>query len=144
MPQPSRPKALAIISSARGFSIAEPEGVDSISTGFFLVELAQILREFGDEYDFTFATPDGRSPQVDINGMGLAMHAGRAFGPTIALTMLEQLPRNPNAPAIRRRHHRLTERREQEVLLLEEHLGGISVSQILPNTEAELVSYRRD
>lgn len=142
MSEAMRRKALIIISSAHDLRIAEPAHVGSISTGFFLVELAEILRTFGDEYDFTFATPDGLAPQLDINGIALAMHAGSAFGLTIGLTMIEQAGRKPNIQGLRRRHRGLAERREREVRLLEQHLGGIPVSRILPNTEPELVEYR--
>src|SRR5687767_14170814 len=45
MPTTKR-RALILISSARQLPLAEPADVKSISTGFFLVEMAQILKEF--------------------------------------------------------------------------------------------------
>ena len=68
-------RALIIISSGRQLPLVAPAEVPSISTGFFLVEMAQVLNEFEDEFEFTFATPDGNAPQLDINSMSLAMHA---------------------------------------------------------------------
>ena len=74
MPTTKR-RALILISSGRQLPLVEPGEVKSISTGFFLVEMAQVLKEFEDDYEFTFATPDGNAPQLDINSMSLAMHA---------------------------------------------------------------------
>ena len=45
MPTTKR-RALILISSARQLPLAEPADVKSISTGFFLVEMAQVLKEF--------------------------------------------------------------------------------------------------
>src|SRR6266498_552023 len=69
-----KPKALIVISSGKILPLSEPSGHPGISTGFFLIELAQVLKEFENEYDFTFVTPDGKAPQLDINGMALSMH----------------------------------------------------------------------
>src|SRR2546430_9048019 len=44
--------------------------------------------------------------------------------------------------SFRQRHPDLLARREQEVRLLERHLGGIPVSELLPNSEPELAEYR--
>src|SRR6266508_6737806 len=70
-----KPKALIVISSGKVLPLSEPSGHPGISTGFFLVEMAKVLKEFENDYEFTFATPDGNAPQLDINGMGLAVHA---------------------------------------------------------------------
>src|SRR5213595_2925747 len=117
MPTTKR-RALILISSGRQLPLVEPAEVTSISTGFFLVEMAQVLKEFENDYEFTFATPDGNAPQLDINGMGLAVHA-------IEKTGAKTLPR-----------------REQEVRLLERQVGRIPVSELLPNSEPELAEYR--
>src|SRR5438046_8225789 len=77
---PTQRRALILISSGRQLPLVEPAEVKSISTGFFLVEMAQVLKEFENDYEFTFATPDGNAPQLDINGMGLAMHAIEKVG----------------------------------------------------------------
>src|SRR5438046_9956849 len=74
MPTPKR-RALILIASGRQLPLVEPAEVKSISTVFFLVEMAQVLKEFENDYEFTFATPDGKVPQLDINSMSLAMHA---------------------------------------------------------------------
>lgn len=54
-----KPEALIVIPSAAVLPLTEPAGHPGVSTGFYLVEPAQILKEFGDEYDFTFAGPGG-------------------------------------------------------------------------------------
>src|SRR5436309_2015539 len=74
MPTAKR-RALILISSGRQLPLVEPGEVKSISTGFFLVEMAQVLKEFENDYEFTFATPDGNAPQLDINGMALSVHS---------------------------------------------------------------------
>src|SRR5213076_3288385 len=74
MPTTKR-RALILISSGRRLPLVEPAEVTSISTGFFLVEMAQVLKEFENDYEFTFATPDGNAPQLDINGMALSVHS---------------------------------------------------------------------
>jgi len=103
MPTTKR-RALILISSARQLPLVEPADVKSISTGFFLVEMAQVLKEFEDDYEFTFATPDGNVPQLDINGMGLAMHAIEKIGyKTLPLTM-QQRRGSFDVSSFRQRH----------------------------------------
>jgi hypothetical protein len=137
MPTTKR-RALILISSARQLPLVEPADVKSISTGFFLVEMAQVLKEFEDDYEFTFATPDGNVPQLDINGMGLAMHAIEQIGyKTLPLTM-QQRRGSFDVSSFRQRHPELVARREQEVQLLERHIGRIPVSELLPGSEPEL------
>src|SRR2546425_5289880 len=141
MPTTKR-RALILISSARQLPLVEPADVKSISTGFFLVEMAQVLKEFEDDYEFTFATPDGNVPQLDINGMGLAMHAIEKIGyKTLPLTM-QQRRGSFDVSSFRQRHPDLVARREQEVQLLERHIGRIPVSELLPGSEPELAEYR--
>src|SRR2546429_9966155 len=74
MPTTKR-RALILISSGRQLPLAAPAGVKSISTGFFLVEMAQALKGFEDDYEFTFATPDGNAPQLAINTTALSVHS---------------------------------------------------------------------
>jgi len=131
-------RALIIISSAREFTIAEPAGAAPISTGFYLVELAEVLKEFEDEYDFTFATPDGKAPQLDINGLSLAFHATDKLGTATVTTTMGQRGRRFSLDRFRQRHAELTARREDELLLLERHLGQVPVSDVLPNTERDV------
>ena len=141
MPTTKR-RALIIISSGRQLPLAEPAEVKSISTGFFLVELAQVLKEFENEYEFTFVTPDGKAPQLDINGMALSMQYIEKIGyKTIPLRM-QQYRRSFDVNSFRQRHPELVARREQEVLLLERHIGRVPVSELLPNSEPELAGYR--
>jgi putative intracellular protease/amidase len=137
-------RALIIISSARQFPIAKPAGAAPISTGFYLVELAQVLKEFEGDYEFTFTTPDGNAPQVDINGLSLAFHAGKKMSNTTIVTTIEQRRKSFDVNRFRRRHASLTARREQELQLLERHLGQLPVSGILPNTEPDLVALHPD
>lgn len=142
MTSTTKRRALIIIPSARELPLAEPASVSSISTGFFLVELAQILREFEHDYQFTFATPDGNPPQLDINGMGLAFHAIEKLGQQTAITMLQQRGRSFEIDRYRQRRAALIARREQELRLLERHLGRLPVSEVLPNTDREAAAFR--
>ena len=135
-------RALILISSARQLPLAEPTNVKSISTGFFLVEMAQVLKEFETDYTFTFATPDGHAPQLDINGMALSMQAIEKTGIITVPLRMQQRRRSFDVNSFRQRHPELVARREQEVQLLERHIGRIPVSELLPNSEPELAAYR--
>ncbi|MEV5491202.1 hypothetical protein AB0L47_24955 [Streptomyces bobili] len=135
-------RALIIISSGHQLPLVEPKDVGSISTGFFLVEMAQVLKEFEDDYEFTFATPDGNAPQLDINGMALSMHYIEKIGARTIPLRMQQRRRSFTVNSFRERHPELVARREQEVRLLERHIGRIPVSDLLPNSEPELAEYR--
>lgn len=141
MPTTKR-RALIVISSARQLPLAEPVDVKSISTGFFLVEMAQVLKEFENDYEFTFATPDGMAPQLDINGMALSVQAIEKTGAITIPLRLQQRRRSFDVNSFRQRHPALVARREQEVQLLERHIGRVPVSELLPNSEPELAAYR--
>lgn len=136
----TRRRALIVISSARQFPLAEPAGAAPISTGFYLVELAQVLKEFENEYEFTFATPDGNAPQLDINGLNLAFHATDKLGLASLTTTVGQRRRSFTVNRYRRRHASLAARREQELRLLERHLGRLPVSDVLPSTEPDVAA----
>ncbi|WP_328544807.1 hypothetical protein [Streptomyces europaeiscabiei] len=141
MPNTKR-RALILVSSAHQLPLVEPAEVKSISTGFFLVEMAQVLKEFENDYEFVLATPDGNVPQLDINGMGLAVHAiEKVGGKTVSLGM-QQRRRSFDVNEYRRRNADLVARREQEVRLLERHMGRIDVSELLPASEPELAEFR--
>lgn len=135
-------RALILISSARQLPLVKPAEVKSISTGFFLVELAQVLKEFENDYEFTFATPDGKAPQLDINGMALAIQSIEKTGIKTITLRMQQCRRSYEVNSFRERHPELVARREQEVKLLERHIGRIPVSELLPNSERELAEYR--
>jgi putative intracellular protease/amidase len=141
MPTTKR-RALITISSARQLPLAEPVDVKSISTGFFLVEMAQVLKEFENDYEFTFATPDGNAPQLDINGMALSVQSIEKTGAITIPLRMQQRRRSFNVNSFRQRHPELVARREQEVRLLERHIGRVPVSELLPNSEPELAEYR--
>ncbi|WP_314616953.1 type 1 glutamine amidotransferase family protein [Streptomyces stackebrandtii] len=135
-------RALIIISSTNRLPLVEPEDVGSISTGFFLVEMAQVLKEFETDYEFDFATPDGKRPQLNINGMGLAMHSAEEMGERIVALGTQQSDPSFDVEEFRQRNADLVARREQEVQLLERHMGRMSVSELLPASEPELAAYR--
>jgi putative intracellular protease/amidase len=141
MPTTKR-RALILISSGRQLPLVEPAEVKSISTGFFLVEMAQVLKEFENDYEFTFATPDGNAPQLDINGMGLAVQSIEKTGAKTLPMRMQQRRRSFDVSSFRQRHPELVARREQEVRLLERHMGRIPVSELLPASEPELAEYR--
>ena len=104
--------------------------------------MAQVLKEFEDDYEFTFATPDGEAPQLDINGMALAVNAVEKVGAKTMPLRMQQRRRSFVVNSFRERHPDMVARREQEVQLLERHLGRIPVSELLPNSEPELAEYR--
>src|SRR5213592_3018740 len=143
MPATKR-RALILISSGRQLPLVEPAEVKSISTGFFLVEMAQVLKEFEDDYEFTFATPDGNAPQLDINSMSLAMHAIEKTAAKAIPLGMQQRRRSFDVGSFRRRHPDLVARREQEIQLLERHVGRIPVSELLPGSEPEVAEFRRE
>src|SRR5436305_1282090 len=93
MPTTKR-RALILISSGRQLPLVEPAEVKSISTGFFLVEMAQVLKEFENDYEFTFAdfdfihAPGAPAPMVDFRDdpwLGETLHLARENGVTISL-----------------------------------------------------------
>src|SRR4051812_29993227 len=141
MPTTKR-RALILISSGRQLPLVEPAEVKSISTGFFLVEMAQVLKEFEDDYEFTFATPDGNAPQLDINSMSLAVHAIEKTATKAIPLGMQQRSRSFDVGSFRRRHPDLVARREQEIQLLERHVGRVPVSELLPGSEPEVADFR--
>ena len=141
MPTTKR-RALILISSGRQLPLVEPAEVKSISTGFFLVEMAQVLKEFENDYEFTFATPDGNAPQLDINGMALSVQSIEKTGAITIPLRMQQRRRSFDVNSFRQRHPELVARREQEIRLLERHIGRVPVSELLPNSEPELAEYR--
>lgn len=141
MPTTKR-RALILISSAHQVPLVEPADVGSIPIGFFLVEMAQVLKEFEHDYEFTFATPDGNVPQLDINGMALAFHAIEKLGAKTATLGMQQRRRSFDVDRFRQGHPDLVARREQELKLLERHLGRLPVSDLLPASEPELAEFR--
>src|SRR5438477_5661890 len=141
MPTTKR-RALILSSSGHQLRQVEPAEVTSTANGIFLVKTAQELKEFESAYEFTCATPDGKAPQLDINGMALSVHAIEKTGAKTLPMRLQQRRRSFDVNSFRQRHPDLVARREQEVRLLERHLGRIPVSELLPNSEPELADYR--
>jgi len=141
MPTTKR-RALILISSARWLPMVEPADVGPMSIGFYLVELAQVLKEFEHDYEFTFATPDGDVPQLDINGLALAFHAIEKVGGKTVTLGLQQRRRSFDVNRFRQGHRDLAARREQDLQLLERHLGRLPVSELLPASEPEVAEFR--
>ncbi|MEV0227433.1 hypothetical protein [Streptomyces sp. NPDC050704] len=140
-PTSSKPKALIVIPSAALLPLTEPAGHPGVSTGFYLVELAQILKEFGDAYDFTFATPGGIVPQLEINGLALSMHAGAKFSSATVSATAAQAFRF-DADTFRAKRPHLVARRDSELALARSYLGRVPVSEALPGSDKEVVVLR--
>lgn len=140
----SKPQALIVIPSAATLPLTEPAGHPGVSTGFYLVEMAQVLNEFGDEYDFTFATPDGHVPQLDINGLPLASHAGAEAGAAMASAAAAQASPTFDVDTFRAERPALVARRDRELALSGRYLGRLPVSEALPNSDKEVVLLRDD
>lgn len=136
-----RPRALILISSANELPLSSPAG-QSISTGWFLVELAAVLSEFADSHDFVLATPDGSTPTLDINGLALNMQAGSEVGSTTAKLLFDQGVKKLSSAKLRKKYPALVARRTRELELLREYLGGMPVSANLPNTDPEAAELR--
>jgi hypothetical protein len=106
-----KPKALVLISSAREVPLAQPAG-HAVSTGFFLGEVARVQQDFGDAYEFVFSTPDGKAPQLDINGLALWFNAGPEMGAALQLTA--ELAESRDVARLRERLAGPNARREQQ------------------------------
>jgi len=132
------------MSSNKVLPLATPVGHPGISTGFFLCELGQVLKEFDADYDFTFATTDGDVPQLDINGLSLPWHAAGELSSAMASAVTEQMDENFDVDAYRTRRPELTARRDAELELAYRYLGKIPVSEVLPNTDRETALIRDD
>ncbi|MFI6547512.1 hypothetical protein ACIBO9_30155 [Streptomyces prunicolor] len=139
-----RPKALIVLSSARVLPLSEPADHPGIPTGFFLVELAAVMAEFEKDYDFVLATPDGRPPQLDVNGLALNFHGGGNIGLATARTTMQTGVERFGPEKLREKNPDLLKRRESELALAYRLLGRIPVSEPLPKTDAEAISVRGD
>lgn len=139
-----RPKALIVLSSARRLPLSAPVGHPGIPTGFFLVELAAVMAQFEGDHDFILATPDGRLPQLDINGLALNFQAGGNLGLATARTTMQSGVERHSPERLRESNPDLLKRRETELALAHRLLGRILVSEPLPRTDAEAISIRGD
>lgn len=137
----SRPQALFVLSSARKLPLSEPSDHPGISTGFFLVELAAVMAAFEKDYDFILATPDGRPPQLDVNGLSLNFHAGSSLLAT-ARTTVQSAGKRFTPEALRAKNPKLVARRNAELELARRQLGRIPVSEPLPKSDKEAISIR--
>ncbi|MFD7402024.1 hypothetical protein ACFV7R_04990 [Streptomyces sp. NPDC059866] len=137
----TRPKALIVVSSGSQLPLTKPEG-RSINIGWFLVELAAVLAQYEDTHDFVLATPDGKLPTLDINGMALGMHGGADLGPASVRVAMQN--EQYSVEKVREENPELVARRDTELALLRRHLGRMPVSQVLPNTDKEGGSIREE
>ncbi|MFE9445616.1 hypothetical protein ACFYO2_43325 [Streptomyces sp. NPDC006602] len=137
----TRPKALIVVSSGSQLPLTKPEG-GSITIGWFLVELAAVLAQYEDTHDFVLATPDGKVPTLDINGMALGMHGGASLGPDSMRVAMQN--EQYSVEEVREKNPELVARRDAELALLRRHLGRMPVSPNLPNTDKEGGSIRED
>lgn len=138
-----RPKALLVVSSASRLPLAEPED-QNINIGWFLVELAAVLARFDATHDFVLATPDGKVPTLDINGMALAMQGGADLGADRARLAMQASVRGFDFEKLRAHNPDLVARRESELSLLRRRLGRVPVTQNLPKTDKEAASIREE
>ncbi|NIC28528.1 hypothetical protein [Serratia plymuthica] len=83
------------------------------------------------------ATPDGKAPQLDVNGLSLAFHAMDRMTSVTVRTMLAQARKDFSAPAFRAKFPELVTRRESELELAYQLLGKLRISDPLPNTDKE-------
>ena len=133
-------KALIIVSSADKLPLKYPEG-KSVSIGFFLVEMGKVLEVFKDEYEFTFATPDGCVPTIDINGETLLMQtANKLFMESAKLTA--ELNFCFNVDKYRKNNEEYVNRRMNELKIAGSLMGKLKVSQELPKSNKEVKMYR--
>lgn len=102
--------------SASQLPRAEPRG-ESLSIGWSLVELAAVLERFEDTHEFILATPDGRVPTLDINGLALAMEGGKDLGLQTAAITVQQGAGKPGPAQLRDKRPELVARRESELAL---------------------------
>ncbi len=140
--QTAKRRALIILSSARRLPLTQPPSVPSIPIGFFHVELAQVLAEFEDDYEFTLATPDGEVPQIDTNGFSIPWHATEDMTEVYIDSVSQFADPTFDVDAYRHQYAALAERREREVQLLERHLGRLPITDPLPCTDAEVLAFR--
>ncbi|MEV6396015.1 hypothetical protein AB0M39_14745 [Streptomyces sp. NPDC051907] len=138
----SRPQALIVLSSARTLHLSEPVDHPGLPTGFFLVEVAAVLAQFEKDYDFILVTPDGKPPQIDINGLGLNFMGGKNTGAVAARTTIQSSRKGFTPEGLRKKNPKLVKRRNDELALGRRHLGRIPVSAPLPKTDKEAISIR--
>jgi putative intracellular protease/amidase len=140
---PPRRQALIVVSSATHLPLSLPVAHTGVSTGFFTVELARVLERFEDEYDFTFVTPDGRPPQIDINGESLPFRSMSRTATSTVSSALE-LGLGCTITGYRMRRAALADRREGELAVIRRHMGKLAVSEVLPGTDRDAAAYRAD
>lgn len=137
----SRPKALIVLSSAKQLPLSKPES-GSISTGYFLIELAAVMAKFEVTHDFVLATPNGELPQLDINGMALGMHGAEKLGAAMVRTAMQSGGKKFSPANLRAKNPELVARRDSELALSRRLLGRMPVSKVLPKTDREAASIR--
>lgn len=136
-----RKKALIVISSADKLKLKEPEM--DISIGFFIVEMGKVLEIFKDKYEFIFATPDGKTPTIDLNGESLVMQTASKFF-TESTIVTTELKLSPTLESFREKNEEYVNRRYRELKLTGELLGKLKVSEALPKSNKEAIDFRRE
>ncbi|MGL5693852.1 MAG: hypothetical protein ACRCXA_07235 [Peptostreptococcaceae bacterium] len=136
----NKPKSLIVISSANSLPLKTPKDT-SVSVGFFIVEMAKILQEFKDEYEFVFATPDGQIPTIDINGEALVMQTASKFL-TSSVKLTAELNINFDLDKYREHNLEYVNRRNSELQTVSDLLGKLKVSEVLPKTNKEAKIFR--
>jgi len=142
-------KILVILSSARKIPLASPNR-DSIPAGFYLVELGKMLREFQGTHQFTFATPDGVSPQIDINGLDLDFHVQGAKAPifntktNLGFLWRENFPKLSSKPEdfinrFRQKRPEEIDHRTKDINAAMELMGKLDISEPIHNTNPEVL-----
>jgi hypothetical protein len=76
-----------------------------------------------------FATPDGKVPTLDINGMALAMHGGADLSPASMRIAMQN--EQYGVEEVREKNLELVARRDTELALLRRHLGRMPVGTLL-------------
>lgn len=142
MPKNAKRRALIILSAARSLPLTQPPSTPSIPIGFFHVELAQVLAEFENDYEFTLATTNGEPPQADINGFSIPWHATDTMTEVYGQSIGQFTDPHFDIEAYRHQYADLVERRERELQLLEGHLGRLPVTSPLPSTDPEVLAFR--
>lgn len=135
-------KALMIISSADRLPLKIPANME-VSIGFFIVEMGKVLEVFSENYDFTFVTPDGNIPTIDINGESLVMQTSEKFLFESA-KLTTQLKLESNLSEFRSKNEEYVKRRRDELKLVGNLLGKLKISQPLQNSNIEAEDYREE
>jgi hypothetical protein len=122
-----------VLPSASSLPMAEFGDHRSIPAGFDLYEVAAVLEAFRDTHEFLFVTPDGASPQLDVESLGRRAQP-RA---TSSKAPFGTARRDAGLSAF-------YDRRAAAVWALLEHLGRLPISPAVATTDHEARLIRDD